>query len=171
MIPIFACGKCRPLSVEFANWAANAATGRNDDGDFFHNIITGIEKCGVCDESAMPYAETFSPTNAPSPEAVAQAARFRGQFDLAFHWIKRWNPAPGLNDADVWAIKAALAAGWPISAGSYHSLLFVGYEDDPALGPDELRRIGLDSRRVVELGGDRARLAREQVVPRHRLPG
>jgi C1A family cysteine protease len=126
-------GKSSRLSVEFANWAANAATGRSDDGDFFHNIIRGIGKYGVCTEEAMPYQRHFSPTNAPSAEAIAQAKEFHAAAPLAFHWIKPWDRKAGLNDADVWHIKSVLANGWPVSAGSGHSIVFVGYEDDVAL--------------------------------------
>ena len=41
-------GKGFAMSVEFANWAANQATGRNDDGDFFKNIIAGVKAHGIC---------------------------------------------------------------------------------------------------------------------------
>src|SRR5574337_1074179 len=44
-------------------------------------------------------------------------------------------------------------------------------EDDPPLGADDLGRVRLDRRRVVELRGDRSRLPREEVVARHGLPG
>src|SRR5438034_3321703 len=43
-------------------------------------------------------------------------------------------------------------------------------EDDPSLGADELGRVRLDRRWIVELCGDGAGLTREQVVPRHGLP-
>src|SRR6516225_4267634 len=43
-------------------------------------------------------------------------------------------------------------------------------EHDPALGRDELRRVRLDRRRVVELARDRARLAPEERVAGDRLP-
>ena len=39
-------------------------------------------------------------------------------------------------------------------------------EHDAPLRPDELGGVGLDRGRVVELRGDRARLAREEVVAR-----
>jgi hypothetical protein len=42
-------------------------------------------------------------------------------------------------------------------------------EDDAALRRDELRRVRLDRRRVVELRRDRTRLAPEQGLARHRL--
>jgi hypothetical protein len=125
-----ATGRSGPLSVDFANWAANAATGRSDDGDFFHNIIHGIETYGICDDATMPYDSTFSPTKVPPGDALAEASRFRATNQLEFHWIKPWDRQPGLNDADLWHIKSVLADGWPVSAGSAHSILFVGYEDD-----------------------------------------
>jgi hypothetical protein len=128
-----ATGNGRALSVEFANWAANAATGRSDDGDFFHNIILGIEKFGVCNEATMPYGKEFSADTKPSEAATAEAARFRDSTPIAFHWIRSWKEKPGLNDADIWHMKSVIASGWPVSAGSYHSILFVGYEDDPSL--------------------------------------
>ncbi|MGV3533495.1 MAG: hypothetical protein ACO1QR_14105, partial [Chthoniobacteraceae bacterium] len=116
-----------------ANWAANTATGRKDDGDFFHNIIRGIEVHGVCADSTLPYAYAFSPERSPSAEARDEASQFRSGNAVAFHWIRPWDRKPGLNDADLWHIKSVLASGSPVSAGSYHSILFVGYEDDPAL--------------------------------------
>src|SRR6187431_494694 len=44
-------------------------------------------------------------------------------------------------------------------------------EHDPALGPDELRRVRLDRGRVVELRGDGAGLPDEEVLAGDRLPG
>lgn len=130
----FACAKRDhkglALSVEFANWAANESTGRTDDGDFFHNIIKGVERYGVCRESTMPYQNEFAGNQKPPAEALQQAAEFSKQNRLQFHWIKDWNRKPGLEDADVLKVKTVLASGFPVSAGSYHSVLFVGYEDD-----------------------------------------
>jgi hypothetical protein len=126
-------GRGERMSVEYANWAANVATGRGDDGDFFHNIIRGIQAHGICSESAMPYTKEFSPASAPSPQATEQAAQFLSANNVDFQWIRSWKRKPGLNDADLWHIKSVLANGSPVSAGSYHSILFVGYEDDPTL--------------------------------------
>lgn len=141
-----ASGQGGRLSIEFANWAANAATGRNDDGDFFHNIIRGIQVHGICPEPSMPYVKEFSAANAPSPQAIEEAARFRSENSVVFHWIRPWDRKPGLNDADLWHIKSVIASGSPVSAGSYHSILFVGYEDDPAL-PGGGRFLVADSNR------------------------
>lgn len=133
----FACAKQDNrgvvLSVEFANWAANESTGRGDDGDFFHNIIKGVQKHGVCLESTMPYENQFAADRKPSADAMQQATEFSQQHKLAFHWIKDWKRKPGLDDADVLQVKQVLAAGYPVSAGSYHSVLFVGYEDNADL--------------------------------------
>jgi hypothetical protein len=126
-------GRGERLSIEFANWAANSTTGRTDDGDFFHNIIKGIQARGICTDTAMPYEKEFSAERAPSPEAAAEAAKFRDENSVSFHWLRPWNRKPGLEEADLPRIKAVLANGSPVSAGSYHSLLLVGYEDDPKL--------------------------------------
>ena len=43
-------------------------------------------------------------------------------------------------------------------------------EDDAALSADQLRRVGLDRRRIVELARDGAAFADEQVLADDRLP-
>ncbi len=126
-------GHGEPLSVEYANWAANEVTRRRDDGDFFHNIIRGIEKHGLCQEAAMPYQVKFDKELAPSEEVKSLAEASRANVKLEFHWIKDWQQKPGLSDADLQKVKETLAAGHPVSAGSHHSILFVGYEEDAAL--------------------------------------
>lgn len=126
-------GKATPLSVEFSNWAANDMTPRKDDGDFFHNIIGGIEKHGFCAEVTMPYQSKFDKTLTPSDEVKTVAIAQREKVKVTFHWLRDWQKKPGLEDADLLKIKETLAAGHPVSAGSYHSILFVGYEDNDAL--------------------------------------
>lgn len=123
-------GTIEPLSVEFANWAANDVTRRKDDGDFFHNIIRGIEKHGLCSEAVLPYQPAFDKDLAPPDEVKNAAKAYQEKLKITFHWLKDWKKKPGLEDADLLKIKETLAAGHPISAGSYHSILFVGYEDD-----------------------------------------
>jgi C1A family cysteine protease len=125
-------GKIEPLSVEFSNWAANEVTSRKDDGDFFHNIIRGIEKHGLCTESALPYQKTFDRELTPAEEVKNSAKSYTEKWKIQFHWLKDWKKKPGLEDADLQKIKETLAAGHPVSAGSYHSILFVGYEDNEA---------------------------------------
>ncbi len=151
-----ATGSTDRLSVEFANWAANAATGRSDDGDFFHNIIRGIKKHGICSESLMPYQRRFVPARAPSEEAIAEASRFREKYDVVFHWIRRWSKTSGLEETDIGKIKKVLASGHPVSAGSYHSILFVGYEDDPKAAGGGRFFVADSEERVRELTYDAA---------------
>ena len=128
-----AVGEGSALSVEFANWAANAATKRNDDGDFFHNIIQGFEQYGICPDAMMPYADSFSAVTKPSEDALHQAREFHKQAKCEFHWIRKWSRKPGLSDDELLAVMKVLANGAPVCAGSYHSVLFVGYEDEPSL--------------------------------------
>ncbi len=40
-------GRGEPMSVEFANWAANRACGHADDGSFFHDVWKGYEESGI----------------------------------------------------------------------------------------------------------------------------
>lgn len=150
-------GKGERLSVEFANWAANEATGRRDDGDFFHNIHSGIDKHGVCPEEAMPYARRFRPDVAPSEDAKQKAQQFRDRVKIEFHWIRKWSKTPGMTDEDVQQIKAALAAGHCVSAGSYHSVLFVGYEEDASLPGGGRFFIADSNRRETEINFEAAK--------------
>ncbi|HEX5054275.1 MAG TPA: hypothetical protein VFZ65_21025, partial [Planctomycetota bacterium] len=50
-----ASGHGERLSVEYLNWAANAATGRRDDGDFFHCALAGYARFGICRDDQLPY--------------------------------------------------------------------------------------------------------------------
>jgi hypothetical protein len=151
----FACAaesdKGSPLSVEFANWAANEATGRGDDGDFFHNIIRGIKKHGICREASMPYAADYAPDKKPESDAVREAAEFQQTTRLEFRWIRSLRAKPGLSDDDVRTIKSTMAKGFPVGAGSYHSVLLVGYKDDPALDGGGAFLIADSNRREKEI--------------------
>jgi len=129
-------GEPQRLSAEFLNWAAGQAAGAPADGAFFHNALAGFERFGLCAESSMPYAAAFDPLLEPSPEAMAEAAQLRRQCSgaLEVHWIVPWVPNRfGLSDAQFAEVKAVLARGFPVAAGSAHSRLLVGYRDDPAL--------------------------------------
>jgi hypothetical protein len=81
----------------------------------------------------MPYSRRFNSEKQPESAAVREADEFRQATRLKFHWIRPLGKKPGLSDDDVREVKATLAKGFPVGAGSYHSVLFVGYEDDPAL--------------------------------------
>ncbi len=121
------------LSVEFTNWAANDATGRTDDGDFFSNILKGVEKHGVCPEEAMPYRRRFAPAATPGADAAAAAAEWKRTWQLHVEWLKPWRQQVGLSEAELAKVKRVLADGHPVCGGSPHSILFVGYVDDPQL--------------------------------------
>ncbi len=126
-------GKGVRLSVEYLNWAANQATGHPTDGQFFHNCLAGFDKLGVCYAADMPYAATFDAKRVPSEKAKADARRLHALATKALrvHWINPLKPKPGLTDVHLHEIKAVLAIGYPVAAGSEHSRLLVGYRDDP----------------------------------------
>ncbi len=142
------------LSVEFLNWASNEAIGEHADGGFFSDLWKGYEAFGVCDETEQPYADNFDPHFRPGEAALKQAAR-RRESGLRLHWIKPWNVTTGLSDAQLAQIKRVLARQWPVCGGfrwpkkerwtddvldmappegvrDGHSVLLVGYRDDPA---------------------------------------
>jgi hypothetical protein len=148
-------GKCQRLSVEFLNWASNRATGDTADGGFFSDLWTGFATYGICLEEAMPYRADYSAGIEPSAAARtdAEARRTSG---LRIHWIKRWDPNRGVTDNELRLIRETLAGGWPVSGGFLwpknqvwkegvlqmcprdhvrdgHSVLLVGYRDDPHL--------------------------------------
>ncbi len=120
------------LSVEFLNWAGHQVTGEpNGDGHFFHNALEGYRLHGICRQDEMPYREKVDPSQPPSPDAMATAATYR-DMDLRVHWIKPYGTPQGLTDEEFAQTKATLDAGYPVAAGADHSVLFVGYLDDPA---------------------------------------
>lgn len=142
------------LSVEFLNWASNKRCGDAHDGGFFSDLWKGYAAYGICTAEALPYARTFDPAGTPPPAALTDAKTRLG-LDLQFHWIKEWDVNTGLTDAHLSGIKQTLAAGWPVCAGlrwpkkekwvadvlqlcppeavrDGHSILLVGFRDDPA---------------------------------------
>ncbi|MGD8451305.1 MAG: C1 family peptidase [Phycisphaerae bacterium] len=143
------------LSVEFLNWASNAATNNSADGSFFSDLWKGFEAYGVCDEADQPYQKKFDQQFRPSDETLQRAAR-RRDAGLRLHWIKPWDVTTGLTDAEFVEIKRTLSQNWPVCGGlrwpkkehwtagvldmappegvrDGHSVLLVGYRDDPAL--------------------------------------
>lgn len=143
------------LSEEFLNWASNQAIGHAADGGFFSDLWKGFEKHGVCPESAMPYREKFEPDSPASADATARAAEVL-KLGLRLHWIKEWDVNTGLTAEHLASIKETIAGGWPVFTGlrwpknaewdhnvlrmaapadvfDGHSILFVGYRDDPAM--------------------------------------
>lgn len=125
-------GTGTPLSAEYFNWAANQVIGNKtkDRGQFFHHLLKGFERFGVCSEAAMPYQKRFSGEQ-PSQDARAEALQIKDH-GFAVHWIRPLG-GQGLEPEHMTAIKTVLAKGFPVAAGSHHSLLIVGYEDDSEL--------------------------------------
>jgi len=147
-------GKPVRLSVEFLNWASNKALGETDDGSFFSDLWRGFEIYGACPEQDMPYQDKFDPNVTPSEEAKDHARQLH-EFGFRLHRIKPWNPNTGLTDEHLAAIKRTLDRQWPVCGGlrwpkkpvrwtndiletpppegvfDGHSVLIVGYRDDP----------------------------------------
>jgi hypothetical protein len=121
-----------PLSAEYLNWACNQVIGNKteDRGQFFSDLGKGFEHFGICVEAAMPYAPRFDPGYSPSQQAFGSAREVMRQ-GLRIHWTKPNDGKIGITPAHLEQIKATLRAGWPVCAGSAHSVLVVGYRDDP----------------------------------------
>jgi len=117
------------LSVEYLNWAANEVTGDPTDGGFFHDLLKGFNRHGICLEADMPYQKRFNPQLRPSDQAI-QRAKDILDMGLSVHWINPLRRRPGLTDDLLHEIQAVLARGYPVAAGSSHSRLIVGYVVD-----------------------------------------
>jgi hypothetical protein len=159
-------GEGQRFSVEFLNWSGNQIIGKPKDGGFFSDLWRGYSTYGVCTEKAFSYRVEFEPGNQPS-ERVVSEAKTQLALNLKEHWIKRWNVKTGLTELQFGAIKRTLAEGWPVCAGCRwpnqpqwskgvlqmcapeavfdgHSVLLVGYRDDPDQ-PDRGRFLLRDS--------------------------
>lgn len=150
-----------PLSVEFANWAANRAIANDQDGHFFWEVMKGYQTRGICAEQDMPYGASFSADRQPSTSALTNALG-AGTNTLVFSWIRPWDGKSNLDDSYILRIKEALAEGWPVAAGSYHSILFVGYEDNPALpggGRFLVRDSGGGNEQALDYAATKARMS------------
>lgn len=142
------------LSVEFLNWAANATRTQTRDGGFFSELWAGFERHGICAETNWPYQPNFDAGFRPN-EQVQALAHAAAKAQLRLEWIKPWNVTTGLTDEQFQAIKRTLARGWPVCGGlrwpkhaawkenvlqmvpaaevfDGHSVLLVGFKDDPA---------------------------------------
>jgi len=142
------------LSVEFLNWASNQVLRQTKDGGFFSDLWKGFMIYGVCPEQDMPYQDNFDSGREPSQEAREHALELR-KLGLRLHWIKPWNPNTGLTEEQLIDIKHVLNKQWPVCGGfrwpkepvqwkndvlempppegvfDGHSVLIVGYRDDP----------------------------------------
>jgi len=131
-------------SAEYLNWASQTINnyGPDADGSYFDGCIRGFEAHGICAERLMPY-ESKRSQSPPTEEARADAEANR-KLRLRFHAIDK----PGLEvnspnrenaklarrarDGYISDIKKTINRGYPVAAGCYHSVLIVGYVDDPA---------------------------------------
>lgn len=128
-------GYVNNLSEEFQNHVANLATGREDDGDFFHNIVDGYEEYGVAPESAWPYdtaknAYDFSSVSLSA--TVYNNAKVWTEKGLKLRpiWIRPNDGNPGLTNTQFKFLKDYIERGVPIAIGRAHSMVIVGYEDN-----------------------------------------
>jgi hypothetical protein len=139
------------LSEEFLIWAANKATGRSGDQAMFYEAMHGLETLGICRATLMPYLPTANARREPTPKALANARELAGRWQV--HWLRRWNVARPLDDAELQGIKHALESGHPVACGlrwpkelkgdflrevpaprdvfDGHSIVLVGYADNP----------------------------------------
>ena len=122
--------RAMPLSVEYSNWACNRVIRNStvDRGQFFHDLLKGYEKHGLCGNELMTYEEKF-PNTSPT-EAAKRDAEANRELGFKVHWIRRWSKESGLTDKQFAEIRQTLADGWPVCAGSDHSRLLVGYVVD-----------------------------------------
>ncbi len=143
------------LSPEYANWAGARANNSRGDGNFFIGLLRGFEKSGICLDRQYPYRKRFDPDMDP-PAAAREYAKWSLRQGLKFHWIKPTGDQCGLTDEQFMAFKRLLADGWPVLGGfrlskrdgwkdnillyyppegmdfnSGHSMVVVGYKDDP----------------------------------------
>ena len=141
------------LSVEFLNWASNQATANLNDGGFFSDLWAGYVAHGICSEVTLPYLPDYNAELKPDKKTL-QCAQESVTAGLQLHWIKPWNVRTGLTETQFVQIKRTLAQGWPVCGGfrwpkqaqweqsvlqmcppeavfDGHSVLLVGYRDDP----------------------------------------
>ena len=119
--------KDRRRSTEFLIWAARAATGKKQNQAMFYEAVDGLNKLGICRESLMPEEEEKNhAAHPPSVAALADAKKESHRWKV--HWVRRWNIARPMEDAQLLAIEEALAAGHPVACGLRWPKTLKGYE-------------------------------------------
>lgn len=140
------------VSVEFLNWASNAATANEFDGGFFSDLWAGYLAHGVCPEADLPYRPNYDPKLEPDEQA-RQRAKALSRPELRLHWIKPWDARTDLTEAQFQELRQTLLQRWPVAGGfrwpkrehwegnvlrmvppedvfDGHSVLLVGFKDD-----------------------------------------
>jgi C1A family cysteine protease len=141
------------LSIEFLNWAGHTVANRTIDGGFFSELWAGYEKYGICSEAEMPYQARFDRHHTPTA-TTQERAKANQKLPLKLQWIKEWDPNTGATEEQLTQIKRTLAQKHPVCGGfrwpknaewkkntlqmcppeqvfDGHSILLVGYKDDP----------------------------------------
>lgn len=147
-----------PFSVEFLNWASNQVTGEPEDGSYFSDALTALNKYGICVNDLFPYyIQNYTKSVAPSAVAIRDAKKRRIFSAL---WIKEWDPNMGMTDTQISEVKnqilnehpVAIGFLWPKKEEQYskivnemmyvppregvfdgHSVIIVGFKDDPGV--------------------------------------
>jgi hypothetical protein len=153
-----ASGQYSRLSVEYLNWASNRLTGEPEDGSYFSDALTALDRYGICSEELFPYySGKFYQKAEPSATAMEEA-RERMTFNVV--WIKDWDPNTGMSDEQLGKVKnllmeehpVAIGFRWPKNEKDYrtmvngimtippeegvfdgHSVIIVGFMDDPGV--------------------------------------
>ncbi|MFN7920601.1 MAG: C1 family peptidase [Bryobacteraceae bacterium] len=104
----------RHLSEEYLNWAANAATNNNDDGDWFSRLALGFKKYGIAQDTAAPYSSTFQPGWSPPTYARNDAVERAGQQKF---WVVFDDPEMGISQDELDSVTKLLDASIPVAIG------------------------------------------------------
>ncbi|MFH0760935.1 MAG: C1 family peptidase [Bacteroidota bacterium] len=143
------------FSVEYLNWASNQVAGDKDDGSYFSDALTGLQKYGICEETYLPYSsKEYNKKVKPSKAALKNGDKYKKAETV---WIKEWDPNCGMTEDQIQQVKAqirndhpvAIGFQWPKKEEQYrkivngmmsvpqregvfdgHSVIMVGYKDD-----------------------------------------
>ena len=138
------------FSQEYLVWAADEATGMSGDQAMFYEALAGLNALGMCSAELAPYADEADAGHRAPDDAIEAARALRERWRV--HWIRLWNVRRPLSDAQMVAIRAALADGHPVACGlrwpshgrgerimdvpaaddvyDGHSIVLTGYESD-----------------------------------------
>lgn len=127
------CGNhMNDLSEEYLNHVTNLATNRTDDGDFFHNILSGYNSYGIVREASLPYKSTYMFNGYNLPQSVINEGKsmLASKLSLKSTFLKPFGSTQGLTTNEFNAIISSLNNGVPVGLGRGHSMPIVGYKWD-----------------------------------------